>query len=237
MSDKGSEETLERTAAMGVWRVFPGALLVVVLLWVVFELVSLRIDTSSEGEDLDHRIVLMLRSADDPGRMAGPATLEEAMRDFTALGGYAVLITTIICFSTYLSIRADRFAVMFYVVTCVGGYTVSMLMKKLVGRDRPSVVPHLSHVETSSFPSTHSMMSVIAFLTMGVLIAWNTQDRNLRRLALLTPLCLTLFVGISRVCMGVHYPTDVLAGWCAGLLWSWAAFSVAGQRLQQSWRR
>lgn len=217
-----------------VLRIFPLVLAIIAVVWIGFEGIS-RLLVNSE-KDLDHRVVLLLRSPTDPGRMAGPAVLEEMMRDFTALGGYAVLVSTIVCFSTYLSIQSDRYMVRFFAGTCVSGYVVSMLMKKLVGRDRPSIVPHLSHVETSSFPSTHSMMSVITFLTIGVLIAWHARDRRLQRLALATPLCLTLFVGISRVCMGVHYPTDVLAGWCAGLLWSWACFTFAGSRLQRSWK-
>ncbi|MBL8817521.1 MAG: phosphatase PAP2 family protein [Planctomyces sp.] len=217
-----------------VLRIFPAVLALIAAAWVAFEGISRLVPES--GTDLDHRVVLSLRSSSDPGRMAGPEVLEEMMRDFTALGGYAVLVSTILCFSTYLSIRSDRYMVRFFVGTCVTGYIVSMLMKKLVGRDRPSIVPHLSHVETSSFPSTHSMMSVITFLTIGVLVAWHAEDRRLQRLALGTPLCLTLFVGISRVCMGVHFPTDVLAGWCAGLLWSWACFSFAGNRLQSSWK-
>ena len=105
-------------------------------------------------------------------------------------------------------------------------YTAGMSLKVLFGRPRPSVVTHLSHVSSLSFPSVHSMMSAVVFITIGLLLSEMTTDRRVRVLLLAAPLCLTLLVGFSRVCMGVHYPTDVLAGWGVGLGWTWTAFQL-----------
>ncbi len=201
----------------------------VTALWLLFEITSQT--TADPEHDLDHVVVAMLRSADDPARMIGSQALEEIMRDFTALGGYAVLSVCIIAFSVFLGIQSGRLYARFFMWLTVGGYCCSMLMKKLVGRDRPAIVPHLSHVATSSFPSTHAMMSLIVFLAMGILLARLTSDPRLRRLLIVVPCALAALVGISRVCMGVHFPTDVLAGWAAGILWTWAAFAVLERRL------
>ena len=200
----------------------------VTALWLLFEITS---QTAVNPEhDLDHLVVAMLRSADDPARMIGSQTVEEMMRDFTALGGYAVLSVCIIAFTAFLGMQYNRWYARFFLWLTVGGYCCSMLMKKLVGRDRPAIVPHLSHVATSSFPSTHSMMSLIVFLAMGLLLARLTTDPRIRRLLIVVPCALAALVGISRVCMGVHFPTDVLAGWTAGVLWTWAAFAVFERR-------
>ncbi len=204
-------------------RVFPVTLALVGLLWFGFEIVS-RIQPPSAG-DLDHRVIVLLRGNGDGSRMIGPPALEEMMRDFTALGGYGVLVLTIISFSILLGLIHGRRDVRFFLATSIGGFVCSMLMKKLVGRERPGIVPHLSYVETSSFPSSHAMMSAVIFLTIGLLLARHTPDSRVRLLLVLLPLFLAFLVGISRVCMGVHFPTDVLAGWTGGILWTWAAFS------------
>ncbi len=207
-----------------LWKVFPGTLIVICLAWIGFEIASRQLN--DRLGDLDHQVVLLLRGADNSGDMIGPPVLEELMRDFTALGGYGVLIIVMISFSILLGLMHGRQDVYFFLATAVGGYLCSMLMKKLVGRERPGIVPHLSYVETSSFPSTHAMMSSVIFLTIGLLLARHTADTRVRKLLVVLPLCLAFLVGISRVFMGVHFPTDVLAGWTAGLLWTWAAFTL-----------
>jgi undecaprenyl-diphosphatase len=99
-----------------------------------------------------------------------------------------------------------------------------MLLKAVFGRSRPGVVPHLSHVESASFPSAHSMMSAIVYLTVGLILAESVSNSRVRSLTVSVPLLLTLLVGISRIFMGVHYPSDVLAGWTAGIVWTMLAF-------------
>lgn len=207
-----------------LWKVFPGTLLVICLAWTGFEIASRQLD--DRLGDLDHQVVLLLRGAENSEDMIGPPVLEELMRDFTALGGYGVLIIVIVSFSILLGLMHGRQDVCFFLTTSIGGFLCSMLMKKLVGRERPGIVPHLSYVETSSFPSSHAMMSLVIFLTIGLLLARHTADTRVRKLLVILPLCLTFLVGISRVFMGVHFPTDVLAGWTAALLWTWAAFTV-----------
>jgi undecaprenyl-diphosphatase len=201
------------------------AVLIVGLTWGVFELADgLAKDRET---DLDHRVVLALRQPDNLQRMIGPVAIEESMRDFTALGGYAVLITTVVGFSIFAWAEPRTFAFRFFVLSSVGGFFMGVLMKQLVQRARPSLVPHLSHVSgNTSFPSSHAMMSVVIYVTVGFLLAELTQNRHLRYLLVGLPVVLALLVGISRVCMGVHYPTDVLGGWTCGLVWTWSAFAI-----------
>lgn len=205
-------------------RLFPVALLIVLIAWFCFEVAAAKL--RDQVGDLDQRVIVLLRGSDDSARLIGPRVLEELMRDFTALGGYGVLVIVVISYAILLRLVHGRSDTNFFLWTAGGGFLCSSVMKTLVGRDRPGVVPHLSYVESSSFPSTHAMMSTIVFLTIGLLLARHTRDRSIRLLLVLLPLGLTFLVGISRVCMGVHFPTDVLAGWTAGLLWTWAAFSL-----------
>lgn len=209
-------------------RIVPICLCVVTLLWGIFELAGAMATTS--GNDLDHQLVLLLRNPEDPERMIGPPAFEEAMRDFTALGGYAVLLMTAASFAAFARFELDRRTFHFFWLTVSGGYLCSFVMKQIVQRDRPSIVPHLSHVSGStSFPSAHAMMSVIVFLTIGLLLNHLASNKHLRHLMIILPLWLATLVGISRVCMGVHYPTDILGGWFGGLAWTWFAFLIRGR--------
>ena len=204
------------------------ALLIVGIAWGVFELADGM--AQHVENDLDHRIVLALRQPENLHRMIGPAAIEEFMRDFTALGGYAVLITTVLGFSVFAWAELGHLAFRFFVLCTFGGFFTSILMKQLVRRDRPSIVPHLSHVSGStSFPSSHAMMSVVVYVTAGFLLAELTHNRHLRHLLIGLPFVVATLVGISRVCMGVHYPTDVLGGWTGGLMWTWSAFAIRGR--------
>lgn len=104
-------------------------------------------------------------------------------------------------------------------------------MKIGFDRARPEIVPHFETVYTLSFPSSHTMMSAIAYLTIGALVAWAQTSRRMKVFVLAVCLMLNLLVGISRIYLGVHWPTDVLAGWTAGLAWALATWLIA-ERVQ-----
>ena len=113
------------------------------------------------------------------------------------------------------------------IVSALGGLAASTFLKSLFERPRPSLVPHLDIVYTSSFPSGHSMLSATVYLTLGVLLGRFVQQRVLKAYFLIVALLLTSLVGASRVYLGVHYPTDVLAGWAVGLTWALVCWLVA----------
>lgn len=213
-------------------RVLPVTLCLVSLGWGIFEWANAQSNVA--GKDLDHRLVEILRQPENPGRMIGPPQLEEAMRDYTALGGYAVLITAFLGFAVFAYVELGVRTFHFFWLTAAGGFWIGVLMKRLIQRERPSVVPHLSHVSgATSFPSSHAMMSVVVYMTIGLLLSQLTSNRHLRQLMTGLPLAIALIVGTSRVCMGVHFPSDVMGGWTGGLLWTWAAFLIRG-RLKSS---
>ena len=212
-------------------RIVPMALIAVIVLSLVF----VTVDGLGVfgAERLETLLIRSLRSPGNPDRMIGPPIVEESMRDFTALGGYAVLIMVSVCFSVFALVELSRETFRFFVVTVFGGFFLNVLLKSLVQRDRPAIVPHLSLVEGStSFPSAHAMMSVVVFVTIGLVLSTRTRDRHLQRLFSIFPVWLSFVIGVSRVCMGVHYPTDILGGWALGLLWTWAAFRVRLRILQ-----
>jgi len=200
------------------------ALLVVTIAWMWFGSHASRHPSGSLA--YERSWIEAFRSVDDSTQIVGPRIVEETFRDLSALGGYAIVITVITGFAAYTGLRSGRNSVRFFLVTVLGGFGCSMLLKLAFGRDRPTTVPHLSFVATTSFPSGHSMMSSIVYLTIGLLLSQQLTDRRMQRLFIAFPFCLTGLVGCSRVAMGVHYPTDVLAGWTAGLLWIAIAFQL-----------
>jgi undecaprenyl-diphosphatase len=106
---------------------------------------------------------------------------------------------------------------------------ISIVLKDAFARPRPQLVPHLSYVTSYSFPSGHSMLSAIVYLTLGTLLSRLVKPLKIKMYIIGIALLLTFLVGISRVYAGVHYPTDVLAGWAAGLTWALVCLLAAHQ--------
>jgi undecaprenyl-diphosphatase len=170
--------------------------------------------------NFDEALLRVPRDAKDPGRTLGPAWVEEAARDLTAFGGIAALSLVTAAVSGYLLICRKYAALGLLLAATLGGLLLSNALKERFDRPRPAVVPHKSLVMTSSFPSGHSLNSAVVYLTLGSLLAGLSRQRRLKLYFFSVALLLTFLVGASRVFMGVHYPTDVLAGWCAALAWA-----------------
>jgi undecaprenyl-diphosphatase len=181
---------------------------------------------------IDERTLMALRQPSDARLPIGPRWLGEVGRDLTALGGVAVLSLLTLAICGYLWLRGMYRAMILILSATLGALVVSTLLKMSFDRPRPSAVPHLASVYTSSFPSGHSMLSATVFLTLGTLMGQFAKQRRLKAYFLLIALVLTLLVGVSRVYLGVHYPTDVLAGWAAGLAWASLCWLIA-RYLQQ----
>ena len=181
-----------------------------------------------EGETsgLDRRILLMLRAPGDAADPIGPRALEEAMRDVTALGGFTVLtLVTIVAALAFLLHRKRRQAAVL-VGTVLMAQVSSEVLKTLYDRPRPDLVPHGSYVYSASFPSGHSMLSAAVYLTLAVLIASLEPRRATKALVFVLAAGVMTAVGFSRVYLGVHWPSDVLAGWSAGAAWAFSAWVV-----------
>lgn len=174
----------------------------------------------------DRALLLAFRTSGNPADPIGPAWLAEAMRDVTALGSTAVLTLLVITVTGFLLIMHKRQSALMIVLSVVGGTVLGSLMKIGFGRPRPAIVPHLTEVSSASFPSGHSMMSAVVYLTLGALLARTQQNTGVKIYIFAMATGLAMLVGISRVYLGVHWPTDVLAGWALGSLWALMCWAV-----------
>jgi undecaprenyl-diphosphatase len=198
--------------------------------WIFLAVADEIRDEDTRG--VDRAIFLSLREKDNVADPIGPRGLEEVGRDLTALGGVAVLtLLTLFVFGYLMLVRKPR-AAAFVAVAVSGAAALSLALKGLFERPRPDLVPHLSYVTSSSFPSGHSMLSASVFLTLGALLARQEESLILKAYFLLVALAITFLVGLSRVYVGVHWPTDVIGGWAAGSAWAAGCWLLA-RRLQR----
>jgi undecaprenyl-diphosphatase len=168
---------------------------------------------------IDQKLLLAMRHAGDRSPI-GPPSVQDAARDVTALGGVTVLTLLTVAISGFLFLDGKRRMALFVCASVVSGTLVSAILKSLFQRPRPDIVPHGAYVSTSSFPSGHSMLSAVTYLTLGALLARSHERKRIKTYILALAALLTLMVGVSRVYLGVHWPTDVLAGWTAGASWA-----------------
>lgn len=179
----------------------------------------------------DRAVMLGLRA------WTGPVWLREAARDLTALGSGTVLtIVTIVAAGLLAAMRHHVTALAFVAAAWSGSLAVSWL-KALVGRARPSLVEHWAYVDNASFPSGHAASSAVIYLTLAALGAQVVRGRGARAYLIAAAIVLTGAIGLTRVYLGVHWPSDVLAGWSFGTLWAlgwWRATVFARASLRQS---
>jgi undecaprenyl-diphosphatase len=185
-----------------------------------------------EGETygFDRRILLAMRHPGDLSPIGSPA-FQEAVRDVSALGGVSLLGLVTMIAAGFLVLDGKSHMAWFAAGSVAGGMVVAELLKDIFQRPRPEIVPHIAYAANSSFPSRHSMMSAVTYLTLAALLARSQERRRLKAYFLLLAALLTFLVGLSRVYLGVHWPTDVLAGWMAGAVWAMLCW-VAARRLQ-----
>jgi undecaprenyl-diphosphatase len=183
----------------------------------------------------DHHIIMALRAPGDPSMPIGPHWLRVAALDVTSLGSVTVLSLLVVAAGgLFLALRRRREAV-WLVCASLGGWLITDRLKAVFGRERPPLSMHVVEAMNASFPSGHSMLSATIYLTLGVLIARFAERRRVKVYAMAWAVAFTLMVGISRVYLGVHWPTDVLAGWCLGALWAMAIWLLAWA-LERRWR-
>ena len=183
--------------------------------------------TRGSTRAIDRALLLAFRDPSNLSRPLGPPWVEEMGRDLTALGGVAVLTLVSLAVVTHLAFIRKTAEAIFVSVSVLGALSVSLALKRVFERPRPDLVPRLSYVTSSSFPSGHAMLSAAVYLTLGALLARFQQRLAQKTHILAWAILLTLLVGISRVYVGVHWPSDVLAGWAAGAAWAALCWLVA----------
>jgi undecaprenyl-diphosphatase len=195
--------------------------------WLFFELA----DDVLEGDTrtIDERMLLILRTAGDPSDPLGPPWAEELARDVTGLGSAGILAIVTLASAGFLLLQRKGHLALYVVAAVASGTIASTLLKLGFDRPRPDLVAHGQVIYTSSFPSGHSMLSAVVFLTLGALLASGQTNLRMRAYLIALAAFLALIVGASRVYLGVHWPTDVLAGWTAGAAWALVCWALAEQ--------
>lgn len=182
--------------------------------------------TEGDTTAMDQRLLLMLRQPGNLSDPIGPRWLEESMRDVTALGGFTFLTLATIVALLLFSFHGKRRQAWILAGAVLAAQVSSEVLKTFYDRPRPSLVPHGSFVYTQSFPSGHSTLSATVFLTLATLIASVEARASTKILIYVLAVLTTIAVGFSRVYLGVHWPSDVLAGWSLGATWAFGAWIV-----------
>jgi undecaprenyl-diphosphatase len=186
----------------------------------------------AEGDTarFDTWVLELLRQGDiasQQARPVGPDWLVTAALDLTSLGSVAVLVLVVAMTAAFLALKR-HFHAMLLVLVCTGlGLVLNLSLKAAFDRERPQSHLHVVDVSTASFPSGHAMMSAVTYLTLGALLASVGKPTRIKIFAGTAAVVVTVLVGLTRLYLGVHHATDVLAGWAAGLTWALACWLVA----------
>jgi undecaprenyl-diphosphatase len=180
-----------------------------------------------ETQSFDLRVLEAMRHENDLKHAIGPAWLPEAMADITALGGTTVITLMTLAVIGFLLMRRIYHAMWLVVVASVGAGILTTVMKYFVARERPPEALRLDVVTSASFPSGHSLTSAVFYLTLAALLTRLVDRTRLKAYILTTAILAVGLIGLSRMYLGVHYPTDVLGGWTLGLAWALLCWLVA----------
>jgi undecaprenyl-diphosphatase len=221
-NEKHSSLTIETTTLL---HLFVGA----VCAWVALKTIPKLLPRLYKGrlEALDNELLCALRHKDNLAIPIGPKWLPDAAQDITSLGSGTDLTIVSGILVGFLCLNRRFRAAGFLLVSLGSGLLLCESLKDFFVRRRPNVVPHLARFDPASFPSGHSMGSALVYLTLGSVVSRQVTGNLAKAYFLSVAVGITTLVGLSRIYLGVHYPSDVLAGWAAGSLWSSACAQTA----------
>ncbi|HET6408913.1 MAG TPA: phosphatase PAP2 family protein [Chthoniobacteraceae bacterium] len=202
-----------------------GILVAVVFAWLFAEVADEVLE--GERQHWDEMVLLSLRQANDRLTPIGPSWMMDSAKDLTALGGVTIITFVNVAAFGYLALRGKWNSFWLMVLSVIGGAIGTTVLKDLFGRTRPSVVPHLVEVNSASFPSGHSMLAAVTYLTIGAMLARAADGTHQKVYIITLAILVTLIIGLTRIYLGVHYPSDVLGGWCAGISWALLCLLIA----------
>jgi undecaprenyl-diphosphatase len=206
------------------------------LLWIaallaglIAVLLAASMTTDAAPFGFDRVILLFFRTPGDPAQTVGPGWVRHAMIALTAMGDGTILTTVVAVVAGLLMVRRLWLTAALVIVATASGALLAAQAKFWFLRPRPEIVPHLVDVGGLSFPSGHATNSAIVYLTLAGLVSQVEHGRAVRRYLLIVATLLVGAIGISRVFLGVHWPSDVLAGWSFGTLWALAWWWIAAR--------
>lgn len=192
----------------------------------------------SVGEDqrVDWAILHWLRPfADDPDRPIGPWWLHEAAVDITSLGGISVLLVFALTAIGFLLMHGKKLSAALTLVGLAGGVALSEGLKVIYDRPRPPAEYQLVDTLNASFPSGHALLATVFYLSVGVMITRAFPRARVKAYALFCAVVMVLLIGLTRIYLGAHWASDVVAGWGIGAFWAmllWL-FAYAAERRQR----
>ena len=193
--------------------------------------------TDNHTRLFDQGLMLMLRQPGDVSRPIGPPWLRLAATDLTAFGSIVDLAVIVLAVTGLFAAQRRWREAALLLAACGSGLLLVDVLKVVFGRERPPIAWHAVEVANASFPSGHALLSAIVYLTLATLVAHFADRRRVGVYALAAGLFLTLIVGASRVYLGVHWPTDVIAGWALGAAWAMLWWLIAWFLEQRRGRR
>lgn len=211
-----------------------GALALAVIVIVVLGMTVAR----GQGAAIDRAIMLAMRPPSVVAAAQSPGGFRQVMIDITALGGGTVLTMIVASTAGFLAMRRHWLTLALVLGGTISGSLAVGMIKTLVGRPRPSVIDHLVDAWSASFPSGHAANSATIYLTLALLLMQIVEQRAVRWYLIAVAVLLVTAIGVSRVYLGVHWPSDVLAGWSFGTLWALGWWSLGGWlrvRRAQGW--
>jgi len=182
----------------------------------------------------DRSLILMLRDPADPSVPIGPSWFQEAVRDMTALGSFVGLFFMTTAATLTLWLCGYRHLAVGLVISVLAALAVSNGLKIAIGRERPDIVVHSALTFTASFPSGHAFLSAVTLLCIAGFVGLASRREDITRLCLALAWVMIVLIGLSRIYLGVHWPTDVIGGWCLGIAWSSLAIAWLGRKMAES---
>lgn len=184
----------------------------------------------------DTGLILLFRQVGDPATPIGPHWLPEMMRDISGLGSFVGLGVMSLATTLALWLAGYRRLAIALAANVVLATLVSTGLKIGIGRARPDVVEPTAIVFTASFPSGHAFLSAVVLLSIAGFTGLASRHRDITRLSIGVAWVLMLLIGVSRIYLGVHWPSDVLAGWCLGIAWSSLSVALVGRSMERGER-
>ncbi len=227
------EARMPRSASDRIPSLLRPQMVVPVVAGLVFAVLVAAI-ASGHSFAFDRNLIMLFREPGNPAVPIGPAWFQEAVRDMTALGSFVGLFFMTTAATLTLWLCGYRRLATGLVGSVLMALLVSNGLKIVIARDRPDIVAHTALTFTASFPSGHAFLSAATMLSIAGFVGLASRRDDIALLCLALAWVMVLLIGLSRIYLGVHWPTDVLGGWCLGIVWSSIATAWFGRWVRAS---